>query len=413
MKRCRSVLLFAALALPLGVTAAVAVDAMPANAATGPSISAASPSAMSAGEVITLTGTGFGSSQGTSYLHLVDGTISWGAPGNAATVEIDSWSNTTISFTAPLASGSAPWQLVAGTTATISITVGGATSGVIDVPVVASSSPTPSVAGMTPSTASAGNLVTLAGTGFGATQSNSYIQFMDGSVVWGSPSNAAAMTVESWSNTAVSFIVPLPSGGGSYAVTPGTVAILYVATDGGASNIVDLTISGPTATTTTGSGTSTAVLDAGVLSFAATPVNLTFPALSLDGSNQSATASLPLDIADATGSGAGWNVTITSTQFSSGSATLPATATSVNAMPSASCDPNASCTPATFSSALSYPVTVPAGSTAPSATRLFSAAADSGMGDQTLSPAFILAVPANAAAGVYSSDWTLSLVSGP
>jgi phage-related minor tail protein len=29
------------------------------------------------------------------------------------------------------------------------------------------------------------------------------------------------------------------------------------------------------------------------------------------------------------------------------------------------------------------------------------------------SPTFTLAVPANAAAGAYSSDWTLSLVSGP
>ena len=165
--------------------------------------------------------------------------------------------------------------------------------------------------------------------------------------------------------------------------------------------------------TTTGGGPSTAVLDTGTLSFASSPANLTFPALSLDGSNQSTTADLALDIADATGSGAGWNVTITSTQFSSGSSTLPASATSVDAPPSASCDQNASCTPATPSGDVAYPVTVPAGSTAPVATRLYSAAAGSGMGDQTFSPAFILAVPANAAAGAYSSDWTLSLVSGP
>ena len=157
----------------------------------------------------------------------------------------------------------------------------------------------------------------------------------------------------------------------------------------------------------------TAPITGGVLSFVATPSNLTFPALSLDGSNQTTTASLPIDIADATGSGAGWNVTITSTQFSSGAATLPASATSVGTAPSVSCDPSASCTPATLSSAFSYPVTVPAGSTAPAATRLFSAAAGSGMGDQTFNPAFILAVPANAAVGAYVSNWTLSLVSGP
>jgi len=106
-------------------------------------------------------------------------------------------------------------------------------------------------------------------------------------------------------------------------------------------------------------------------------------------------------------------VTITSTQFSDGSATLPATAASVDTAPSAVCDTSASCTPATLSSAVTYPVTIPAGFTAPTATRLYSAAAGSGMGDQTFSPTFTLAAPATTAAGAYSSDWTLSLVSGP
>jgi len=160
-------------------------------------------------------------------------------------------------------------------------------------------------------------------------------------------------------------------------------------------------------------GTVITTLNPGVLSFVSAPANLTFPALTLDGTNETTSVSLPLDIGDNTGSGAGWNVTITSTQFSSGSATLPGSATSVNAAPSASCDTGVSCTPATLSSVLTYPVTVPAGSTAPTATRLYSAAAGSGMADQTISPDFTLAVPANAASGAYSADWTLSLVSGP
>ena len=413
MKKHRGDLLLAALALPLGFVGAALAGTAPASATTVPSVSATSPSTISAGEVVTLTGTGFGSSQGTSYVHLIDDTVSWGAPGNAAIIQIDSWSNTAISFTAPLASGSVPWQLVVGTTATVTITVGGSTSGAVNLPVVASSSPTPTITGMTPSTASAGELVTLAGTGFGASQSNSYIQFIDGSVVWGAPGNTATFTIDSWSNTAISFIVPLPSGGGNYAVTPGTVATLYVATDGGASSVEDLTISGTSATTTEALGTGTTTLDPGILSFASTPSNLIFPAVTLDGTDQTTSAALSLGIGDNTGSGAGWNVTITSTQFSSGSATLPTSATSVNAAPSASCDTDASCTPATPSGLVTYPVTVPAGSTAPTATRLFSAAAGSGMGDQTFSPTFTLAVPANTAAGAYVSDWTLSLVSGP
>ncbi|MHB1783538.1 MAG: IPT/TIG domain-containing protein [Acidimicrobiales bacterium] len=413
MKRRHGGLLLAALALPLGVASAVLAGAAPANATTVPIISTASPSTISAGEVVTLTGTGFGATQGSSYLQLGDDGVSWGAPGNAATVAIASWSNTSVSFVAPLASGSALWQLVVGSTATVSIAVGGSTSPVADLPVVASSSPTPSITGMTPSTASAGELVTLAGSGFGATEANSYIQFIDGSVVWGAPGNAAALTIDSWSNTAISFTVPLPSGGGSFAVTPGTVATLYVATDGGASDVENLTISVASATTTAGSSSATGTLDAGTLSFASTPANLSFPAITLGGQDQTTSAHLAIEIADATGSGAGWNVSITSTQFSDGSATLPASATSVGTAPSATCDTGASCTPATLSSAVTYPVTIPAGSTAPAATRLYSAAAGSGMGDQTFSPTFTLAVPANAAAGAYSADWTLSLVSGP
>ncbi|MHB1975316.1 MAG: YncE family protein, partial [Acidimicrobiales bacterium] len=172
------------------------------------------------------------------------------------------------------------------------------------------------------------------------------------------------------------------------------------------------TAGGPLPVTAT-NGTSVIALGSGVLSFVSAPANPTFPALTLDGKDQTTSATLPLDVGDNTGSGAGWNVTITSTQFSDGSAVLPSTATSVTAAPSASCDIGSSCTPATLSSDVTYPLTVPAGSSAPTATRLYSAAAGSGMGDQTISPTFTLAVPANTAAGAYSSDWTLSLVSGP
>ncbi|MHB1782630.1 MAG: WxL domain-containing protein [Acidimicrobiales bacterium] len=173
---------------------------------------------------------------------------------------------------------------------------------------------------------------------------------------------------------------------------------------------------GPLPITAT-NGTSAIAIGSGVLSFVSTPANLTFPALTLDGTDQTTSTSLPLDVGDNTGAGAGWNVTITSTQFSNGSATLPASATSVDTAPSSTCDTGASCTPATLSSAVTYPVTypvtVPAGSTAPIAIRLYSATAGSGMGNQTFSPTVILAVPANTAAGAYSSDWTLSLLSGP
>jgi hypothetical protein len=124
-------------------------------------------------------------------------------------------------------------------------------------------------------------------------------------------------------------------------------------------------------------------------------------------------ASQPLDIADATGSGAGWNVTATSTLFTSGSNTLPAGSTTIGSAPAAAtCDTSVTCTVA-GSNNVAYPYSLPAGNTAPTATKLFTAGSGTGMGDQTLNPSWTLAIPGNAYAGNYTSTWTVSLVSGP
>jgi hypothetical protein len=162
-----------------------------------------------------------------------------------------------------------------------------------------------------------------------------------------------------------------------------------------------------------GATTASATLTAGSLGFASTPGNVTFPAVALNGQNRSVTAQQPLDIADATGSGAGWNVTATSTLFTSGSNSLPAGATTITSAPAAAtCDTGVTCTPA-GSNTVSYPYSLPAAGTAPTATKLFTAGVGTGMGDQTLTPTWSLAIPANAYAGNYQSTWTLSLVSAP
>lgn len=162
-----------------------------------------------------------------------------------------------------------------------------------------------------------------------------------------------------------------------------------------------------------GATTASATLTAGSLGFASTPGNVTFPSVNLNGQNRSVNASQPLDIADATGSGAGWNVTATSTLFTSGSYTLPAGSTTIGSAPAAAtCDTGVTCTVA-GSNSVSYPYSLPAGATAPTATKLFTAGLGTGMGDQTLNPTWTLAIPGNAYAGNYQSTWTLSLVSGP
>ena len=159
--------------------------------------------------------------------------------------------------------------------------------------------------------------------------------------------------------------------------------------------------------------TASETLTAGSLGFASTPGSVTFPATTLNGQDKTVTAQQPLDIADATGSGAGWNITATSTLFKSGINTLPAGATTITSAPAApACDSGVTCTPG-GSTTVSFPYSLPAAATAPPATKVFNAPAGTGMGDQTVTPTWSLAIPANALAGSYQSTWTLSLVSAP
>jgi hypothetical protein len=169
--------------------------------------------------------------------------------------------------------------------------------------------------------------------------------------------------------------------------------------------------------------TGSVTLSAGSLAFVSAPGNVTFPATTLNGTNQTKTATLAIDVSDATGSGAGWNVTATSTTFTGGctgtgctAPTLPTTATTVQSTPTVACDSGATCTVAAPTTAVSYPYTLPAAATAPTATKLYNAGANSGMGNQTVTPTFTLAIPANQLIGngsAFTSTWTVSLVSGP
>jgi YVTN family beta-propeller protein len=160
-----------------------------------------------------------------------------------------------------------------------------------------------------------------------------------------------------------------------------------------------------------GSTPGTIDVNSGTLSFVSAPGNLAFPAVTLDGVDQSVSASLGIDLGDNTGLGAGWQLDATGTELSDGSHSLPADAVTVDTAPNDACDTGADCTRAT--DAVSYPYVLPTGTSPPTATALYSAAVGTGMGDQTVTPVFSLEVPANAAAGAYSATWTFSLVSGP
>lgn len=143
----------------------------------------------------------------------------------------------------------------------------------------------------------------------------------------------------------------------------------------------------------------------------ATSATPTFSA-SLDAGDQTPTYTIPLTIQDTRGTGAGWNVTITSTTFSTGGGTpnlLAANASALTGVTSA-------CTAGTCTSPTNtqtYPTTVPAATTAPAAVKFFDSAASTGMGKFTVTPTIGVSVPENSIAGAYSSTVTLAVVTGP
>lgn len=142
-------------------------------------------------------------------------------------------------------------------------------------------------------------------------------------------------------------------------------------------------------------------------SLSVTPAAITFTTVTLTGADQTSNGTTSAwTVADPTGTGAGYHITIAATAFSDGAShTIPvsgfrATLTSGNiATTSGNTAPASSMTSAT---ALST-----------SAQTLLSAATSAGMGTYTATPTFTLAVPANTFAGSYTSTVTVAIVSGP
>jgi len=156
-----------------------------------------------------------------------------------------------------------------------------------------------------------------------------------------------------------------------------------------------------------------ALREAGQASLAvATSAAPTFSA-NLDSGDQEPTYTAPLTLNDTrTGgsAGLGWNLTVTSTQFTNGTKTLSSEASKITAVAKA-CANGGLCTEPTNS--ITYPVAVPAGAGPPTAVKLFNAAAATGKGLFTVTPTVTVAVPQNSFSGTYTSTLTISVVSGP
>jgi hypothetical protein len=158
------------------------------------------------------------------------------------------------------------------------------------------------------------------------------------------------------------------------------------------------------------SATATGTLTGSTLSLS-TSATPSFSA-NLDSGDSTPTYTVPLTIQDTRGTGAGWNATITSTQFTTGGgspSTLATNASSLTGVTSVCA--SGTCTNPT--NAIAYPVAVPAGSTPPTAVKFFNAAANTGMGKFTNTPTIGVFVPQSSIAGTYTSTLTISIVSGP
>jgi hypothetical protein len=129
---------------------------------------------------------------------------------------------------------------------------------------------------------------------------------------------------------------------------------------------------------------------------------------------------------DATGSGAGWHVTMSATTFTNGSHTFSDTGTlstngsltsiSATTAPSATC--TGTCTVPTNTTA--YPVAITTAASSPTPSTIYNTSLNTGLGQVVIGGStasdpigWWLLVPASAWAGSYTSTVTLELISGP
>lgn len=125
----------------------------------------------------------------------------------------------------------------------------------------------------------------------------------------------------------------------------------------------------------------------------------------LDGTDQTVSYAPVLGLVDARGSGAGWNLTISATNFADGSGhtIAPGTVTSV----AQACHSGSTCTAGT-ASGISLPLTLGA-----TAGKFANAASNSGLGKVDVTPTIQVSIPGNAYAGTYTSTVTLAATTGP
>lgn len=192
---------------------------------SAPYISGLSIASGPVGTAVTITGSHFGATQGSS-------TVKFNSTAASAT----SWSDTSIS--APVPTGA--------TTGPVVVTVGGVASNGMTFTVT--STPGPNITSLNPASGPVGTSVTITGINFGASQGSSTVKF-----------NGTAATPISWSATSIVAPVPSSASSGYVVVTVGGVAsnsVTFTVITASAPTIASLNpTSGPVGSSVTITGT--------------------------------------------------------------------------------------------------------------------------------------------------------------
>ncbi len=122
---------------------------------------------------------------------------------------------------------------------------------------------------------------------------------------------------------------------------------------------------------------------------------------------------LPISLAYQLTPAPGWNLSITSTTLTSGANTLPTTGSTITSV-AGFCSASGTCSSNLLTNTISsFPMTLPAGTTAPTAVKFLGTIAGSGTGAYTVTATISVNIPAIAKTGTYTSTITLTAANGP
>ena len=177
--------------VPYGAASGVVVVSVSSTASNGmsftvalPTISSLSPSSGAVGTSVTIIGSNFGATQGSS-------TVTFGGTATTPT----SWSATSIVVPAPASAGAV----------SVVVSASGETSNGSTFTIV------PVISNISATTGSTGGQVGIFGSGFGASQGSSHVTL-----------NGTNMTVDSWTSTSIEFTIPTGATSGQLLVSVGT-----------------------------------------------------------------------------------------------------------------------------------------------------------------------------------------------